>query len=179
MSEVSRPGAGSPGATGGKPIFTAEGVNVFYHRGRFGVLASSAAALILLACSGAARADTFTVSLSLAKFTAVVHTPAGDAVGISPAVLRIHVGDRVIFKNDDTHAHTATGLSGTAFVDDPMWTDASTRPSTMIGTGQWSSGEIRPGASSPELSAKTPGTYLYGCFFDYSAGMRGEIIVEP
>jgi plastocyanin len=166
VSRVARPGAG---ATGGKLIFTAEGVNVFYHRGRFGILASSAAALMLLACSGAART----------KFSSVVHTPAGDAVGISPAVLRIHVGDRVIFKNDDTHAHTATGLAGKAFVDDPMWTDASTHPSTTIGTGQWSTGEIRPGASSPELSAKTTGTFLYGCFFDYSAGMRGEIIVEP
>jgi plastocyanin len=142
-------------------------------------LASSAAALILLACSAMARADTFTVSLSLAKNTAVVHTPAGDAVGTSPAVLHIHVGDRVIFKNDDTHSHTATGLTGKTFVDDPMWTDASTRPSTTIGSGQWSTGELRPGASSPELFAKAPGTYLYGCFFDYSAGMRGEIIVEP
>lgn len=176
MSEVSRSGAG---ATGGKRIFTAEGVNVFYYRGRFGVLALSAAALLVLAASGPAQADTFTVSLSLAKFAAVVHTSAGDAVGISPAVLRIHVGDRVIFKNDDTHAHTATGLAGTTFVDDPMWTDASTRPSTTIDTGQWSTGEIRPGASSPVLLAKTPGTFLYGCFFDYSAGMRGEIIVEP
>jgi plastocyanin len=176
VSRVARPGAG---ATGGKLIFTAEGVNVFYHRGRFGILASSAAALMLLACSGAAQADTYTVSLSLTKFSSVVHTPAGDAVGISPAVLRIHVGDRVIFKNDDTHAHTATGLPGKAFVDDPMWTDASTHPSTTIGTGQWSTGEIHPGASSPELSAKTTGTFLYGCFFDYSAGMRGEIIVEP
>jgi plastocyanin len=163
-------------------IFTAEGVNVFYCRGRFGVLASSAAAAaaaVVLACPGAGRADTFTVSLSLTRYTAVVHTSAGDAVGVSPAVLRIHVGDHVIFKNDDTHAHTATGMSGATFVDDPMWTDASTRPSTTIGAGQWSSGEIRPGASSPELSAKGAGTFLYGCFFDYSAGMRGVIIVEP
>jgi len=152
---------------------------VFYHRGRLGFFASSAAALIVLLAPGAARADTFTVSLSLAKFAAVVHTSAGDAVGTSPAVLRVHVGDRVVFKNDDTHAHTATGLTGTTFVDDPMWTDASTRPSTTIDAGQWSTGEIRPGASSPVLTAKTPGTFLYGCFFDYSAGMRGEIIVEP
>ena len=28
-------------------------------------------------------------------------------------------------------------------------------------------------------AVKKTGKYLYGCFYDYSAGMRGEIIVDP
>ncbi len=177
MSAVAQQGPGA--RAGGKRIFIAEGVNVFYHRGRFGGLVVAAAAMLLLGWDGAARADTFTVSLSLTRYSAVGHTPAGDVVGVSPAVLHVHVGDRVVFKNDDTRAHTATGLSGATFVDDPMWTDASLRASTTIGDAPWSTGEIHPGAASQALTAKSPGTYLYGCFFDYSAGMRGEIVVEP
>lgn len=164
---------------GGKRFFTAEGVNVSYLQGRFGAMALSAAAAALVGFAAQARADDVTVALSLTKFPAVVHTPAGDVVGVAPAVLHVHVGDRITFKNEDTRSHTATGLTGATFVQDPAWTDESLKPMTVIGAAPWSTGEIRPGGTSSQLTVKTPGTYLYGCFYDYSAGMRGEIVVEP
>src|SRR5215472_2420090 len=120
------------------------------------------------------------VSLSLTKHTAVHHTDPGSTVGVKPDVIHVHVGDRIVFVNDDDDHHTATSLLNAAtFIDDPRWTDDALRPSGAIGPGFWSTGDLAPGQRSQPLVAKTPGTYLYGCFFDYSAGMRGEIVVEP
>lgn len=120
------------------------------------------------------------VSLSLSKYTAVRSTDAGSAVGVKPDVVRVHIGDSIVFVNDDTDHHTATSLvDATTFVDDPRWTDDALRASGDIGPGFWSTGDLSPGQRSAPLVARKAGTYLYGCFFDYGAGMRGEIVVEP
>ncbi|MFI5388900.1 MAG: hypothetical protein ACHQY2_04200 [Candidatus Eremiobacterales bacterium] len=123
---------------------------------------------------------TVVVSLSLSKYTAVKAIDAGSTVGVKPDVIRVHVGDSVVFVNDDTDHHTATSLLNAAtFVDDPRWTDDALRPNGEIGPGFWSTGDLSPGQRSAPLIARKPGTYLFGCFFDYGAGMRGEIVVEP
>jgi len=126
---------------------------------------------------GAAAA---TVSLSLSKYATVQSIDGGSSVGVRPAVLHVHVGDRIVFVNDDTDHHTATALMDAAsFVDDPRWTDDALRQTGEIGPKFWSTGDLAPGQQSAPLVARKAGTYLYGCFFDYGAGMRGEIVVEP
>ncbi len=120
------------------------------------------------------------VSLSLSKYTAVHTLDAGSAVGVKPDVVHVHVGDRIVFVNDDGDHHTATALvDAVSFVDDPRWTDDALRPAGQIGAGFWSTGDLAPGQRSAPLLAAKAGTYLFGCFFDYGAGMRGEIVVEP
>jgi len=150
----------------------------------FGRAAACAAAIVLalagLPVIAAANPTTVTVSLDLAKYTAIQNIDPGKAVGVRPAVVHIHVGDSVVFVNDDTDHHTATALvNAVTFVDDPRWTDDALHQSGAIGPGFWSTGDLAPGARSAPLVARTAGTYLYGCFFDYGAGMRGEIVVEP
>jgi len=121
-----------------------------------------------------------TVSLSLTKYGTVQNIDAGSSAGVRPGILKVHVGDRVVFVNDDTDHHTATALVGAgSFIDDPRWTEAALHATGEIGPGFWSTGDLAPGQKSAPLVAKQAGTYLYGCFFDYGAGMRGEIVVEP
>jgi plastocyanin len=140
------------------------------------------AALVLFhgTASAEGRADAVaTVSLSLSKYSAVTTIDAGSMAGVRPGVIRVHVGDRVEFVNDDTDHHTATALvNAVSFVDDPRWTDDALHASGKIGPGFWSTGDLAPGQRSTLVAAK-PGRFLFGCFFDYGAGMRGEIIVEP
>lgn len=120
------------------------------------------------------------VSLSLSKYTAVRSTDAGSTVGVKPDVVRVHVGDSIVFVNDDTDHHTATSLvAASTFVDDPRWTDDALRSTGDIGPGFWSTGDLAPGQRSTPMVARKAGTYLFGCFFDYGAGMRGEIVVAP
>lgn len=142
-----------------------------------------AGALVLLALATAhapaPAATTATVQLSMTRFNKG-HGTAGDFAGVSPALVHIHVGDKVVFINLDTRHHTATGIVGaSSFVDTPHWTDAALHAEGAIGAGAWSTGDIAPGGSSAPVTATKPGTYLWGCFFDYSAGMRGTIVVDP
>jgi len=45
-------------------------------------------------------------------------------------------------------------------------------------SGGWSSGTLGAGSGSQILLADKPGTYLYGCFFHYTAPMHGAILVQ-
>ena len=127
-----------------------------------------------------AAAATLGVSLHLTNASKIAHLAAGDSVGIAPAVLKVHVGDTIVFTNDDPKDHhTATGLEGAQRFSEPRWSDAMLKPVGTIGANPWSTGDLAPGARSAPMTATTPGLFLYGCFFHYSAGMRGEIIVEP
>jgi len=158
-----------------------------------GVAAAIAAAIVLaapLAASaerpnpgsngGGASGSAVVVSLSLSKYASVHSTDAGSTVGVKPDVIHVHVGDSIVFVNDDTDHHTATSLLGAAtFVDDPRWTDQALHATGEIGPDFWSTGDLAPGQRSAPMVAKQAGTYLFGCFFDYGAGMRGEIVVQP
>lgn len=128
----------------------------------------------------APAARTAIVTLSLSRFPSVAHMLAGDYAGVSPGLIRVHVGDEIIFVNADSRHHTATSLlAKTSFPDEPHWADSALRYSGNIGSADWSTGDIAPGARSAPLTAKKAGTYLYGCFYDYSAGVRGVVVVEP
>jgi plastocyanin len=120
-----------------------------------------------------------TVTLDLSRTTKIVHLDAGDAVGVTPARIVVRVGQSIVFVNSDSRHHTATSLGDEqTFPESPRWTESALRASGTIGSGAWSTGDLAPGARSLPIEAAKPGTYLFGCFFDYSAGMRGEIIVE-
>ena len=155
---------------------------MFYLKGRLGALTIALGSIVCVLWSGGvtAQAQTLNVSLSLAKYQAVKHSPAGDFVGISPGIVHVHVGDEIVFTNDDVKAHTVTSIADSVtFPDDPHWTDEVLRQTGSIGSGMWSTGELKPGASSKPIKVIKAGKFLYGCFIDYSAGMRGEIVVDP
>ena len=141
----------------------------------FALLAAS------IAAGAVSQADsTTTVTLNLTKYSKVEHASAGDYVGVSPGIVTMHVGDHVVFVNGDTRHHTATFIAGSStFPAEPRWGADQLKPNGSIGGAAWSTGDLGPGARSSPLAATKPGTYLYGCFFDYSAGMRGVIVVEP
>lgn len=148
-------------------------------RAPFGAIA--AAVLIGILPSGPARpAQTVTITLNLARFSKLGQIDAGQYVGVSAGRVVVHVGDAIVFANTDTRHHTATGIGElSAFPDNPRWTDSALQASGKIGPDPWSTGDLAPGAHSAPIVATKPGTFLYGCFYDYSAGMRGEIVVQP
>jgi plastocyanin len=120
------------------------------------------------------------VTLNLTRYSKVAQLDAGDYVGVSPGRVVVHVGDQIVFVNNDTRHHTATLLlEAKEFPQDPHWTESAQRSSGKIGAEVWSTGDIAPGARSAPLLVTKPGIYLYGCFYHYTAGMRGEIVVEP
>jgi plastocyanin len=145
-----------------------------------------AIAVAILACmlpAGAAKpaqTATTTITLSLTRFSKLGQIDAGQYMGVSAGKVIIRVGDAVVFVNGDTRHHTATGIGEIAsFPDNPRWTDSALQASGKIGPDPWSTGDLAPGAHSAPIVATKPGTFLYGCFYDYSAGMRGEIVVQP
>jgi plastocyanin len=121
-----------------------------------------------------------TITLDLGRYSKVNHLDAGAYAGVSPGRVVVHVGQTIVFVNGDTSHHTATSLGDeTTFPQSPHWTDSALTASGTIGGGAWSTGDLGPGARSGPIAVAKAGTYLYGCFFDYSAGMRGEIVVTP
>jgi plastocyanin len=120
------------------------------------------------------------VTLDLTRYSKVAHIDAGAYAGVAPGRIVVHVGQAVVFVNSDSRHHTATSLGDVSeFPRDPHWTEGALHASGTIGAGAWSTGDIAPGARSSAIAATKAGTYLYGCFYDYTAGMRGEIVVEP
>jgi plastocyanin len=124
-------------------------------------------------------ANVTTIDVSIAAFHAST-TPGGTGLGFSPEVTTIAVGSGVRFVNVDNTTHTATAIPGAAaFPAQSPFTFAATQPSTTSDlSGKWSAGSLQPGQSSGVFTADTPGTYLFGCFFHYSGGMRGAIVVK-
>ncbi len=137
-------------------------------------------AAVIAGSSPASAQTAIQVTLNLSRYSTVQHAPAGQYAGVSPGVIRVHVGDYVVFYNSDSAHHTATSIAGaTTFPEEPRWSVSVLKASGSIGSDNWSTGDLAPGARSAPIEASKAGTYLYGCFFDYSAGMRGVIIVEP
>ena len=145
-----------------------------------GALAAVVAIAFFLGGHAVAANAPAPISLSLDRHTKIAHLAAGDSVGVAPPALTVRVGDAVVFVNDDASAHhTATGLPGATRFSEPRWSDAVLKPLGTIGPKLWSTGDLAPGATSAPIVASAPGTYLYGCFFHYSAGVRGTIVVQP
>src|ERR1039457_3978618 len=84
-----------------------------------------------------------TIPPSLARYAKVTQLSAGGSVGVSPVVATIHVGDSVVFVNEDQKSHhTATGLVGAARFSEPRWSDAMLNANGSIGPGASSTGDL-------------------------------------
>ena len=112
-------------------------------------------------------------ALLVAGFVAMSVTPApaadhtivmtGDYAGamfFDPPSLTVRPGDRVRWFNEMIVIHTAT--SGTECTPD----------------GQWTSGQIAPGGTSPFLVFNTEGSFPYYCRFHCEIGMVGHLEVS-
>jgi plastocyanin len=143
--------------------------------------------LLLAACTpgaqsagtGSAAAATTTIDVSLTGSTATA-TAYGSAAGFSPVVTTVALGTTVRFVNVDSFPHTASSFGGATFpATSPLGTGALNASGNRLSAG-WSSGTLAAGTASPPLLADVAGTYLYGCFFHYSATppMRGAIVVR-
>ena len=120
-----------------------------------------------------------TVDVSIAAFGTQT-TPAGASLGFSPAVVTIPVGSGVRFVNVDNTNHTVTAIPGaTTFPANTPFSAAALQPGASSDlAGAWGAGVLQPGGTSGVFVATSPGTYLYGCFFHYSGGMRGVIVAH-
>lgn len=135
--------------------------------------------MIASGSGGAPVSSITTVDVSIAAFGSQT-TPAGSALGFSPAVVTIPVGSGVRFVNVDNTTHTVTAIPGASTfpADSPFSASALQPGATSDISGVWGAGVLQPGGSSGVFVANQAGTYLYGCFFHYSGGMRGVIIAH-
>jgi plastocyanin len=128
---------------------------------------------------GASVTSVTTIDVSIAAF-ALESTPLGDARGFSPEVTNVSVGSGVQFLNIDNTEHTATSIPGaTAFPAASPFGVSALQPTANVGiSGSWGAGALEPGQMSQVFVVNQPGTYIYGCFFHYSGGMRGLIVAK-
>jgi plastocyanin len=118
------------------------------------------------------------INVSLTSF-AQVPTPYGTSRGYSPSVTTISVGSQIHFVNVDSFQHTATALVGdTSFPSTSPFTAAALNQSGTTISGNWSSGVLQPNGSSQDITIDQAGTYLFGCFYHYDAGMRAAIVAQ-
>ena len=142
---------------------------------------------LLAACTPGGIAPSNTGGTTLSRVTRIevsisaygqTATTAGTSLGFSPAQTAVTVGSGVQFVNTDNTSHTATSIAGDTYPGSSPLTFAATTQSGDTLSGGFTSGTLQPGQSSVVLLVDRPGTYLYGCFFHYSGGMRGEIIAR-
>jgi plastocyanin len=148
-----------------------------------------AVALLLSGCTaggefaassgGAGASSVTTVDVSIAAFGAQT-TPGGTGLGFSPEVATIAVGSGVRFVNVDNTTHTVTAIPGaTTFPAQSPFSSTALQPSATADiSGSWGAGALQAGQSSGVFIADQAGTYLFGCFFHYSGGMRGAIVAK-
>jgi len=119
------------------------------------------------------------IDVSIAAFS-LESTPAGDARGFSPELTDVSVGSGVQFVNVDNTTHTATAIvDATTYPTQSPFGIAALQPSTSSNlSGSWGAGALQAGQMSKVFVVNQAGTYLYGCFFHYSGGMRGEIVAH-
>jgi plastocyanin len=128
---------------------------------------------------GGAAATTIDVNLTL-------HTPAstplGPSSGYAPPVTTVAVGTSIRFHNTDGFAHTATSIPNAATFPavSPFGISAQTATSVSTLSGGFSTGVLPSGSVSQAILVDRAGTYLFGCFFHYSApsNMRGIIVAQ-
>jgi plastocyanin len=120
-----------------------------------------------------------TIDVSLTQYGQPKQTPYGSSLGYSSTVTTIAVGTELHFVNVDSFAHTASLIPGaTTFPSgSPFKGSALTQTGTTL-SSKWTSGAMQPNESSQTLTADQPGTYLFGCFFHYGAGMRAAIVAQ-
>lgn len=120
-----------------------------------------------------------TIDVSLTQFNEVP-TPYGTSKGYSPSLTTVSVGSQIHFVNIDSFQHTATSLVGdTSFPGTSPFTGAALNQTGTTISSNWSSGVLQPnGGSSQNITIDQAGTYLFGCFYHYDAGMRAAIVAQ-
>jgi plastocyanin len=120
-----------------------------------------------------------TIDVSLTQYGQPHQTPYGSSLGYSATVTTVSVGTQIHFVNVDSFAHTATAIPGaTTFPDGSPFKGSALQQTGTTLSGGFSSGALQPNSSSQNITADQPGTYLFGCFFHYGAGMRAAIVAE-
>jgi len=129
--------------------------------------------------SGPSGGQLVKIDVSLTLYPRV-STPGGSALGYNPEVANVNVGDRIEFVNGDSFANTATLIPNqTTFpVTSPLGASATSQSGATL-SQPWSSGALtQSGSTSQAIAVDRPGVYLYGCFYHYDGGMRGEIVAQ-
>jgi plastocyanin len=129
--------------------------------------------------AGSATTGTASTTIDVSLTSSMVSaTPYGTSGGFSPSVTTVALGSSVRFVNVDAFAHTATSIAAATFPSSSPFGSAALDITGSTLSGGWSSGSLGAGTASQTLLADARGTYLYGCFFHYSAPMRGAIVVQ-
>jgi plastocyanin len=117
------------------------------------LLLVAAVAIIAASCNGSGPSAYGASASTAATTTAATATNAGTIKGFSfqPEVLKVKVGAKVTWTNDDTVAHTVTA-----------------------DTNSFASGNLQPGGSF-SFTFTRPGTYAYHCSIHPS--MHGSVVV--
>jgi plastocyanin len=117
------------------------------------LLLVAAVAIIAASCNGTGPSAYGASASTAATTTAATATNAGTIKGFSfqPEVLKVKVGAKVTWTNDDTVAHTVTA-----------------------DTTSFASGSLQPGGSF-SFTFIRPGTYAYHCSIHPS--MHGSVVV--
>jgi plastocyanin len=154
------------------------------------MLAVAALAMLCAACTpGAAgtpppaggpgpNGQSTVIDINLTEHPAV-QTPQGESGGFAPPVTTVAVGTEIRFFNSDGFAHTATMIpAATTFPSASPFQVSAQRSNGAVISASWSSGTLQAGTGSQDILVDRPGTYLYGCFFHYTAPMRGTIVAQ-
>jgi plastocyanin len=117
------------------------------------LLLVAAVAIIAASCNGSGPSAYGASASTAATTTAATATNAATIKGFSfqPEVLKVKVGAKVTWTNDDTVAHTVTA-----------------------DTNSFASGNLQPGGSF-SFTFTRPGTYAYHCSIHPS--MHGSVVV--
>lgn len=120
-----------------------------------------------------------TIEVSLTQFGSPQPTPYGSSLGYKPAITTVSVGSQIHFVNVDSFPHTATAIQGfTSFPAGYRIPGSAVAQSGSTISSSWSSGALQASQSSQTITVDQPGTYLFGCYFHYSGGMRAAIVAQ-
>ena len=126
--------------------------------------------------TGGSGGITITVNLTLNQ---PQPTPYGLSAGYAPPVTTVAVGSLIRFTNTDSFTHTATLIPNvTKFPNGSPFTAKALQQTGNNLSGGFTSGALNAGTSSQTITADRAGTYFFGCFFHYGAGMRGVIVAQ-
>ncbi len=95
------------------------------------------------------------------------------------APIMVKVGSSVVFLNDDTTRHTASGLGTTGFPKSFDNKSGIQAVGTTINAGlTWASGSLNPGQKSKVFTVPKAGTYYFGCYYhDHVTPAMRDVIV--
>ncbi len=123
-------------------------------------------------------ASAVTVAISLINYPDM-SSAYGMVGGFNPAIVVVAHGTAIQFHNQDGFNHTASSIAGSSFpAGSPIPSSALTPSGSDVSQANWSSGLLPGGAYSRTFLTSSIGQYLFGCFYHYSSGMRGVIVVQ-